>query len=159
AGIHALLTDAEGRALLGTPREGAVRTVSRKAAGTPFTVVASVIGDVGEDQMRRAMFEALVICALLLAAIFTVNALLVRRAFSPLAHGARVGAEVAGGNYQARIPLGGYVELDAVANAFNSMAGAMAAGKARLEEAVAERTRAIEAANVEMTSRNRELAE
>ena len=164
AGLTAMLVDEQGQTIWHSsqrllPGAGGAPTFTRRVPGTPFDVVAAMQDDAGAAQIRARMFGSVLICALLLAIVFAVKTLLVRRAFKPLQEMARVAAEVAEGNYQSRIAPRGYRELDGVAGAFNSMAELLAAGKARLDEAVAERTRAMESANQELASRNLELAE
>jgi signal transduction histidine kinase/HAMP domain-containing protein len=164
AGINAMLTDESGQTLwhapsLLLPGAGGAMTVTRRVPGTQFDIVASVTGDAGAGELRGVMLKGLAVCALLLALTFTIKMLMVRRAFRPLDHMRGAAKQVAAGNYDARIPLGGFAELDSVATVFNSMAASLADGKARLEEAVAERTRAMEAANQQLANRNAELAE
>jgi len=164
AGVSAMLADADGHTLWHSPRgllpgAGGEPTVSRNVPGTPFTVVASLHDDVISDGVRSALRNSLLVCGLLLVFAFGLQAFAVHRSFQPMRQLASAAVEVAGGNYKTRIPLSGFDELDGLAGAFNSMAESLAAGKASLEQEVADRTRAIEAANQEMTSRNRELAE
>ena len=164
AGIASRLEDADGHTLWQSPRgekpgAGGARAVSRPVPGTPFVLVASLLADDISGGVKGALRDSLLAFGLLLMFAFGVQAFAVRRAFQPLGQLAGAAAEVARGNYQARIPLSGYSELDGLAGAFNSMAESLAAGKASLEQEVVDRTRAMEAANQEMASRNRELAE
>ena len=163
-GFAAVLHDRNGRTLW-QPAQGPIPDGDgapnefRTVAGTPWSLTIASRGDGVIDGVRSVQDVALVVCAVVLVLAFFVQALAVRRAFQPLEQMTGAALDVARGDYDARLPIDGHAELDALAIAFNEMAAALQGSHRDLEDKVRERTQALEEMNLAMAARNRELGE
>ena len=147
---------AEGPSFEGNlPRSAATRAI----AGTPWTLKASVQAHAFSSRMRGALRGSLIACGLAVLLALAVQALAVRRALAPISELTRAAAAVAKGDYEARLTADGHSELTALSSSFNEMAEALAVSRQGLEDKVRERTQELEAVNLEMSARNRELGE
>ena len=139
--------------------QGDQLVASRRLTVVPWTVFLSVPkgtqGRAAQDLIRTGLFTCLAVLALAIAA----HAVVVRRALRPIREMTLAAAEMARGNYDARLERYDETELDELARSFDEMAEGLSVARAGLEDKVRERTQALEAMNVEMARRNGELAE
>ena len=138
------------------------RTALLLAATATFPLAVLAVAQIafsGDLIAAASDRSSLLAGALAVAIAFVIQMITVRRALRPIREMTRAAATLARGDYAARLPVGGDTDLDALARTFNQMAETLAAARAGLEDKVRERTQALEAVNLQMSHRNRELAE